>query len=47
MAGMWPGIKTIWLGLRQNLAVNCNGYVGEGIYPEDTECGERHLMENS
>jgi hypothetical protein len=24
-----------WLGFEKNLAVNCNGYVSEGVYPED------------
>ena len=24
-----------WLGFSKNIAVNCNGYVSEGVYPED------------
>lgn len=24
-----------WLGFKKNIAVNCNGLVSEGIYPED------------
>jgi hypothetical protein len=24
-----------WLGFEKNLAVNCNGYVSEGVYPEE------------
>jgi len=24
-----------WLGFKKSIAVNCNGYVSEGIYPED------------
>ena len=24
-----------WLGLKKNIAVNCNGFVSEGVYPED------------
>jgi hypothetical protein len=26
-----------WLGFEKNLAINCNGYVSEGVYPEDVE----------
>jgi hypothetical protein len=24
-----------WLGFKKNLAVKCNGFVSEGVYPED------------
>ena len=25
-----------WLGFKKNIAVNCNGYVIEGVYPEES-----------
>jgi hypothetical protein len=25
-----------WFGFKKSIAVNCNGYVSEGIYPEDS-----------
>ena len=26
-----------WFGFKKSIAVNCNGYVSEGVYPEDSQ----------